>query len=147
MSGKVFALITALFSGVAMAVQGGMNSALGKIIGLLEATFIVHGTATVIVAVAVFLLNMGNGNLGRAGEAPWYLFLGGLIGVLITYGVVASIPRVGACLATTAIVVGQVSTAMLIDHFGLFGLQKIPFTWVQLVGLALLAAGAKLMLR
>jgi transporter family-2 protein len=60
--------------------------------------------------------------------------------------VVASIPRVGVALATTAIIVGQVATALLIDHFGWFGLEKMPFTWWKAAGLVLLAAGARLML-
>ncbi|GAW92230.1 DMT family transporter [Calderihabitans maritimus] len=145
MSLKVFALLAALISGVAMAVQGSLNSALGKIIGLLEATFIVHFIGTAAVAV-LLVAQVGNGDLGRITSAPWYTFLGGVISVLIIYGVVASIPKVGVAIATTAIIVGQVLTALLIDHFGIFGLEKIPFTWWKLVGLILLAAGAKLML-
>ncbi|MBZ4688401.1 MAG: bacterial/archaeal transporter family-2 protein [Clostridia bacterium] len=145
-SGSLFALALAVISGVAMAVQGGMNSALGKIIGLLEATFIVHLTAAILVGIMIFILNMGEGGLMRYTSVPWYLWLGGIIGVLITYGVVASIPRVGAAVATTAIIVGQVTTAMLVDHFGIFGLEKISMSWVKFLGLGLLAIGARLML-
>lgn len=146
MAGNVFALLIAAVSGIAMAVQGAFNSAFGKIIGLLEATFIVHVTAGLTVGILLFGFGLGEGSLAKSINAPWYLWLGGLIGVLITYGVVASIPKVGAAIATTAIIVGQVTTALLIDHFGFCGLQKIPFTWLKLVGVALLAAGAKLML-
>lgn len=143
---SLLALVVALIAGVAMAVQGGMNSALGKIIGLLEATFVVHMVAAVISAVMVFALNLGDGNLAKSTSAPWYLWLGGPIGILITYGVVASIPKVGAAVATTAIIIGQVTTAMLIDHYGVFGLERIPLAWPKFVGMGLLAAGARLML-
>lgn len=146
MSAKIMALVMALASGVAMALQGTLNSALAKIIGLLEATLIVHITATITVLLLLFGLGVGQGDLGKLGETPWYLFLGGLLGVAITYLVVASIPKVGVALATTAIIVGQVSTACLVDHLGLFGLEKYPFTWHRLIGLVLLAAGARLML-
>ncbi len=64
----------------------------------------------------------------------------------IIYLVQASISKLGVAIATTAIVFGQVSTALLIDHFGLFGLREIPFTWWKLLGLIFLATGAKLML-
>ena len=57
-----------------------------------------------------------------------------------------SIPKLGVATATTAIIVGYVTTATLVDHFGLFGLQKIPFTWTKLIGVVLLAVGAKFML-
>lgn len=139
------ALLLALISGVAMAVQGAINSSLGKIIGLLQAALVVHFTATLAVIILLFF-PLSDGQLGKLWHTPWYLWLGGLIGVFITYGVVASIPRVGVALATTAIIVGQVSTALLIDHFGLLGLDKIPFTWWKAAGLVLLATGARLML-
>ncbi|WP_258360681.1 DMT family transporter [Moorella sulfitireducens] len=140
-----WALVLALVSGIAMAFQGSINSALGKIIGLLQATLVVHLTATLTV-ILLLLTPLNNGNFSKLLHCPWYLWLGGLLGVLITYGVVASIPRVGAALATTAIIAGQVTCAMLIDHFGMFGLDKIPFTWWKAAGLVLLAAGARLML-
>lgn len=140
-----FALILALVSGVAMAVQGALNSALAKITGLLQATLIVHLTATLAVAL-LLLFPLSPGSLTKITGAPWYLFLGGLVGVLITYGVAASIPKAGAALATTAIIVGQVTMALIIDHWGFFGLEKIPFTWWKAAGLVLLAAGARLML-
>ncbi|MFA5537465.1 MAG: DMT family transporter [Bacillota bacterium] len=146
MTGKILALILALSSGIAMAFQGTINSAFSKIIGLLEATFVVHLSAALIVAAMLFSFGLGQGQLANIKEAPWYLFLGGVFGVAITYLVVASIPKVGVALATTAIIVGQVGTACLVDHFGLFGLTKYPFTWYRLGGVLLLAAGARLML-
>ncbi|GFN22957.1 DMT family transporter [Thermanaeromonas sp. C210] len=139
------ALIIALVAGVAMAVQGSLNAALAKITGLLQATLVVHLTATIATAL-LLLWPLSPGSLGKITQTPWYLLLGGLIGVLITYGVMASISRAGAALATTAIIVGQVTMALIIDHLGLFGLNKIPFTWWKALGLVLLAAGARLML-
>ncbi len=128
-----------------MAVQGSLNSVLGKVIGRMEATLIVHVIGSIVVAV-ILLFRFGDGDFTKIPQAPWYVYLGGLINVLIIYGVVASIPKVGVALATTAIIVGQVSTALLIDHFGMFGLEKLSFTWWKFAGLVLLAAGSKLML-
>lgn len=145
MSETLLAVILAVVSGISMAVQGSLNSVLGKYVGKVEATLFVHIIGSIAIG-AVLLLGFGKGNLGNFVNAPWYSFLGGLISVLIIYGVISSIPKVGVALATTAIIIGQVSTALLIDHFGLFGLEKISFTWMKLVGLILLAAGARLML-
>jgi len=129
-----------------MAVQGSMNAGLGKIIGLLEATFIVHIVGTAAIVVGLFVLRAGRGDLGKIPQAPWYLFLGGLIGVAIIYAVLSSISRVGVATATTAIIVGQVGTALLIDHFGFFGLERIPFSWLKALGVVFLAIGTKFML-
>lgn len=141
------ALLIAMISGIAMAVQGSINSIMGKVTGLLEATLVVHVVGTGVILAGLFLLKLGKGDLARLPQVPWYAYLGGALGVAIVYGVIFSIPRLGVALATTAIIVGQVTTALTIDHFGLFGLEKISFTWVKGLGLALLAAGAKLMLK
>ncbi|ATW27014.1 DMT family transporter [Candidatus Formimonas warabiya] len=139
-------LILAALSGIAMAIQGSLNSVMAKVIGLLEATFMVHVIGLAAVTVALFGLKLGEGNLGKLAQVPWYGYLGGIISVLIIYGVVASIPKIGVANATTAIIVGQVTTALLIDCAGLWGLERFPMTWTKVLGVVLLAAGAKLML-
>lgn len=137
--------MVAFMAGVAMATQGSMNSALSKAIGLSEATFVVHFSATVVMLI-ILILGISQGNWSNYSQVSWYYYLGGFIGVLITYGVVVSIPKLGVAVATTAIIVGQVLTACLVDHFGFFGLEKIPFTWLKFLGLVFLSIGAKLLL-
>ncbi len=137
----LLAFILAGLAGLSMALQGSMNSALGKTIGQLEATAVVHLIGTV-TAAGLLLLGLGKGDLARYADAPPYTYLGGVLSVVIIYLVVASIPRVGVAPATTAIIVGQVLTAALIDHLGLFGLKRISFSYLKLLGIALLAAGA-----
>ncbi|MEN6412621.1 MAG: DMT family transporter [Veillonellales bacterium] len=146
-SSNVMALVLALISGILMAVQGSLNSALSKVIGLLETTFVVHIIGTVLLMMVLFIGRMGKGNLGALPQAPWYTYLGGVISVFIIYLVAASIPKVGVANATTAIIVGQVLMAVLIDHFGGFGLERIPCGWNQAAGLLLLAIGARLLLK
>lgn len=147
LTGEVMALLLAALSGILMAVQGSINATLSKAIGILESTFIVHVTGTLIVIALLFILRLGKGNFSMYTQAPWYAYLGGAVGVGIIYLVVVSIPKVGVANATTAIIVGQVLAALAIDHFGLFGLQRMPCGWCQLAGMLLLAVGAKLLLR
>lgn len=147
MSFKVLALLIAALSGVTMALQGSLNAALGKIIGLLETTFVVNLVGLVVVSTLLFAFRLGDGDWHRYADAPWYFYLGGILGVLITYGVVRSIPSLGVAVATTAIIVGQVLTAAMVDHLGLFGLEKVPFSWHRVAGTALMASGAWLLLK
>ncbi|MCF6096158.1 DMT family transporter [Thermovorax subterraneus] len=145
LSGGLFFLAVAALAGLLMAVQGSMNSVVSRAIGISGATLIVHLTATLVMA-AVILLGVSRTSWEKYDSVPWYDYLGGVIGVLITYAVVMSIPKLGAAVATTAIIVGQVLTACLLDHFGFFGLEKAPFTWMRFFGLVLLSIGAKLIL-
>jgi transporter family-2 protein len=146
-SGKLMSLLIAALSGVLMAVQGSLNTALSKVIGLMEMAFIVNVTGAIVLTATLFVFRMGKGDLGVISTAPWYSFLGGIIGVAIIYLVAASIPAVGMCNATTAIIVGQVLTAIAIDYCGAFGLKSYHVGWEQFVGLGLLAAGAKMLMR
>jgi transporter family-2 protein len=139
-------LLLSLVAGITMAIQGSLNAILGKTVGLLEATFVVHLVGTITIVIVLLMLGLGKNGLSQIGQAPWYAVLGGVLSVLIIYTVVASISKLGVANATTVIIIGQVSAAVIIDHFGMFGLKEIPFTWWKLAGIALLATGAKLML-
>ena len=147
LSGNLPALLLACASGVLMAIQGSLNACLSKTIGLLETTFVVNFTGTILITILLFIMGMGKGNLSAWSEAPWYAYLGGVVGVGIIYLVAASIPQVGVANATTAIIVGQVLTAIIIDHCGAFGLERIHYGWNQIIGLLLLVGGAKMLLK
>lgn len=136
----------AALSGAAMALQGTFNAALGKILGLWESTLIVHLLGSVIVLIVLVVLGIGFDNFGKMNQVPWWAYLGGLLSVVIIYAVARSIPQIGVGNATTAIIVAQVSTAILIDCLGLFGMKRIDFQWIDLLGIALLAVGAHILL-
>ena len=141
---KLIPILFAAASGALMAIQGTFNSVLGKIIGLLEGTFSVHliGTLTA----GALLLFFGNGHWSKFNTVPWFAWLGGPLGVAIIFGVAISIPRLGVGVATTAIIGAQLLTAYLIDHFGLFGMEPIPFNLIKLGGIALIVVGGKILL-
>ncbi|MGB4431349.1 MAG: DMT family transporter [Limnochordia bacterium] len=142
---KVLALLMAALSGLLMAVQGTLNSALSKALGLLEAAFTVQVVGA-ITGLALLLTGLGQGSLLKFKEAPWYTYLGGLLGVAIVYLVASAIAQAGVASATTAIILGQVITAAVVDYFGWFGVEPVPFSLWKGVGILLMAAGAWLLL-
>ncbi|MEN6389255.1 MAG: DMT family transporter [Syntrophomonas sp.] len=136
----------AALAGAAMALQGTFNAALGKSVGVWSSTLLVHiiGTAT---ALLIMLFCRSDWfNLEQLSQVPWYAFLGGILNVLIIYGVVKTIPQVGVGNATTAIIVTQILTAVLIDGLGAFGMKKYEFQYLDLLGIALLAIGGRILL-
>ena len=144
---KYAPLLVAAISGIAMALQGTVNARLSQKTGIWETTFLVHLIGTVVVGLLMLFLGLGAVRFDRWLYIPWYLYLGGLLSVIIIYLVAVSIPKVGVCNATTAIIVGQVSAAVIIDHFGLFGVQKLAWSYAQLLGIAFFAVGARLLIR
>lgn len=145
MQAWIFLLIAAV-AGVLMAVQGSLNSALAEVIGVLEGSFVLHVVGLLVVSVLLYICGLGRGDLSRLGEAPWYLYLGGLLNVAIVYGVMLAIGKSGAGAATTAIITGQLAMALVVDQFGLFGLPSTAFTWERGAGLALMGVSAWLLL-
>lgn len=139
------AWIMAAFSGAIMAVQGTLNSLLGKRVGPWPATFLVLASATILVFFVLLL--MGRKAPVPWFSAPWHLYLGGPLMVLIIFLVLWTIPRLGVAPTTVAIVVAQVATALLIDHQGLFEVPRRPLVLSQAGGVLLLALGVYLLLR
>jgi transporter family-2 protein len=144
---RLLALLTAALSGATMALQGTLNTSLSKVVGLMEATFVVQLVGLIFVSLLLFVFRMGHIKPELFSQAPLYSYLGGILGVVIIYMVMKSIPRVGVAPATTAIILGQVFTAGVIDHLGLFGMEKMPFNWYRVGGTLLMAGGAWLLLR
>lgn len=142
--GKLLYLIMAAAAGALMAIQGTFNSILGKVIGLLEGTFSVHLLGTI--TAGILLLFLGNGSFAKFTTVPWFAWFGGPIGVGIIFGVAFSIPKLGVGVATTAIIGAQLLTAYLIDHFGLLGMEHIPFGLIKFLGIVLIVIGSKLLL-
>lgn len=139
-------LAIAAVSGAAMALQGTFNSVMGKAIGIWESTLVVHVIGTLTVLIIMLLIGTGFNNLSKLSEVPWYAYLGGVLNVLIIFTVVKTMPQIGVGNATTAIIVAQVTTAVLIDSLGLFGMKKYDFQYIDLLGIALLAVGARILL-
>ena len=144
-AGALSALAAAAASGVAMAFQGAVNATAAKAIGLWETTFVVLASGTALTG-AGLALGLSRGGMARLGTAPWWSLLGGPVGPVITAAVAYGIRRAGAVGATTAIIVGQIGTAALIDHLGWLGIERILFSPLKLLGIALLAVGAWILL-
>lgn len=142
---KLGPLMIAALAGASMAVQGTLNSILGKKAGSFEASFIVHVIGAVLLGV-ILLLGYGQGSLKQSLEAPWYSFLGGPLSIVIIWGVLVSVAGAGVSAANTAIVAAQIAVALALDVCGVSG-QKFAFNWWKVVGALLFIAGAYLLLR
>ena len=136
--------LIAAVSGITMAVHGTLNSMLAQKTSLMLATLIVHVIGSILSLIGLLVWRAPLwGDFWQ--KVPWYLYLGGILSVIIVGLVAVSIPKIGVRNATTAIIIGQVGMAVIIDHFGWFGVDRIPWNPWQLLGLGLFAAGAKLL--
>jgi len=56
-------------------------------------------------------------------------------------------PRLGAATLLALVVLGQLATALMVDHFGWLGFPQHPLSFVRLAGAALLFGGVVLITR
>ncbi|WP_045516704.1 DMT family transporter [Neobacillus niacini] len=71
---------------------------------------------------------------------PWYWF-SGLIGVGVVTCIVQGIRLLGPTYAISIILTSQLGIALLWDTFGWLGIEKVPFTFQQLIGVLVIVAG------
>lgn len=135
LSGIIFSVV----AGMAMSIQGVMNTRLGEGIGNMEANAFVQGTAFALaLGVLLFYREGSFSELGTVNKLYW---LGGALGLVITLTVMLGIKNLGTTLAISIILISQLLVAALIDAFGLMGSEKIAFGWSKYLGLALMTGG------
>ena len=141
----VAVVLTAIAGGL-VAMQAPINSKLGKAAGTFAAASISFLIGTAIL-VAITALSGWKVNLATAGKLPWYYLTGGLLGAAYVTTVLVSVRTLGAGGVTAATIAGQLSTAVVLDRLGAFGLPEKSITVGRLVGVVLLAAGVFLVVR
>lgn len=125
----------AILSGACMAVQGVFNTQVTKTTGMWVSNGWVQLTALLVCVAAWFVT--GRDSISTIAKVePKYVLLGGVIGAGITWTVIKSINELGPAKATLFIILAQITMSYLIELFGLFGMDKQPFEWRRVLGLA-----------
>ena len=73
---------------------------------------------------------------------PWYLYSAGFFGIFLVVTSSYCIGVLGVSVVTCLSVTGQLVISAVIDHFGWFGVPRIPFNLKRLPCFALILAGS-----
>jgi transporter family-2 protein len=134
----------AVAAGILLAVQSGVNAALGKALDqpLLAAlgSFTIGGTALLLTCIGLRLPLPTREQL----SAPWWVWTGGLLGAFFVVGQAMLPPRLGLTVYLVLVIAGQLVTALVLDHFGMIGLKEQPITAWRLLGVVFLVAAVAL---
>ncbi len=130
--------------GVGLALQVAMNSRMRAFsegpFGAALLSFVVGSVALALVLAAVRAPWPGPALAG----APWWTWCGGLMGALYVLGAILIAPRIGPGPLLALVVMGQMSCALLLEHFGWLGAVRHPVNVVRILGVLLIVAGAAL---
>ena len=133
-------IFIALLSGALMSVQGVFNTGVTKSTSMWVSASWVQFSALAICLVGWFFTDRES-FAGILQVQPKYMLLGGVIGAFITYTVIKSMEALGPAQAVMLIVICQLAVAYLIELFGLFGVDKQPFAWRRVIGMAICIGG------
>jgi bacterial/archaeal transporter family-2 protein len=148
MYGRWIVVVAALASGAGLALQAGFNSALRSRLGHpMLASLVSFGTGILFLIGYVALIRPPVPSVARLSGAPWWIWVGGVVGVAYVASTAAYATKIGAAPWLGLVVTGQILTSLLLDHFGLIGFVPHPVNFSRLVGAVLLLLGVVLVLR
>lgn len=148
MSWTVLLLPMALAAGAAVSTQFGVNSQLRGVVGgpvVAAAVSFVVGTVALIALALV--VDRSLPSLEAVMSAPWWVWIGGLLGAFYVFASIILTPRLGAATTVGLILTGQLLASVVMDHFGLLRLPVQEITLPRLLGVLLMIAGVFLVQR
>lgn len=144
-------LLVTLLAGAALPVQAGVNSRLGKEMGSPFVASLISfliGTASILIFVLLARVSAPEGGYAvTAARAPWWVWLGGVIGAVFVTVAATFASRIGFSLFSAVVIAGQLLTSVALDHFGLLGAERHPVSLLRFVGVLFLVAGIALIRR
>ncbi len=85
--------------------------------------------------------------MGAWSKVPWYVFTAGVLGLIIVGAIGYTVPRLGMARAFTIMIAAQLIAAMVLDHFGLFGITVRTLNMYRITGLVTMIAGVWMILK
>ena len=131
--------------GIAVAVQPSINGRLAQKVGTLESSAISFTVGAL--ALLILALVAGRGSFRGLVDARGWELTGGFLGAFFVTLTIFIVPRIGTAAAMAATIAAQLTTGILLDHYGLFGFKTIPLDSKRAIGVCLLLAGASLIFR
>jgi bacterial/archaeal transporter family-2 protein len=117
-------ILLAVFAGSLLPSQFATNGALAN---HLQTSVLTGAISYIVGSIGLFtLLNIQRikPDWTAARRGPLWAWLGGAVGSAYVVGSVILTRELGAALATTLVIASQIVTAILLDHFGVLGLEQ-----------------------
>lgn len=141
MTHTLFPLFIMILAGSMAALQAPMNAALGQGLGSGTAAATISFGVGFMALLAVLVMTGDAANLNRAWSVNRWLLLAGCLGAFYVWAILWSIPALGVVTAISAMILGQLVVALLLDAFGPFGLPVTEVSSTRVLGVVLVAGG------
>ena len=131
--------LTAIANGFLNTINRMTNVKAKQCLGTTNGTLINYIEATIIAFVLVYLT--GNGaelNWTHVKNVPLVFYLGAICGLAAMILIVVGTPKTGAMLSSVLMLIGQLSTSIVLDYifFGAFSLIRVVGIFLIILGIA-----------
>jgi transporter family-2 protein len=144
---RTLAIVLTVSAGALTATQANVNGRLGRGVGTMQAATISFGVGLVVIVALTLIFGGGFGPIAKAASLPRWTLVGGAMGAAIVVISLVSVRVLGTGGLTAAMISGQLTLAVVIDRFNLFGFGYHALDATRIAGVVLLAAGSWLILR
>lgn len=134
--------------GIAMSLQTAINSQLREYLNSpVQAAFLSFLIGTVTLSMLMLLQAQEKPSFSQLAQVPWFLWLGGLLGVYAISISIYTAPQMGFLTFSGLVIFGQLLMSMLLDHFGWLGTERTALNWQRLLGGVIIFIGVLLTLQ
>ena len=142
---RLLFIFIALLLGAILPIQAAINTRLSRTVGTPAlSAFVSFAIGTVALLIYLFLTRQLSLPGSPVKEAPWWIWIGGILGAFFVTGIVAVLPRLGTVLAFSLVLAGQMLAAIIIDHYGWLGVSIREISPGRIAGAILLVLGVVL---
>jgi transporter family-2 protein len=138
----IIIVVIGLIGGIAVGIQSPIAGMMGQRVGGTASSFIIHFSGMLLSGLLLFI--RGGEKIRDWRTLPWYMLGAGILGVILIQTINITLPRLGGTMMITLIIIGQLLTGVVIDHFGFLGVAVRPVDVTRIIGVIVLLVGGYL---
>lgn len=119
-------LLLAVVAGMALSVQAAVNASLSSSLGVLKTAFLTFALGSLCTGLLIVFFQAPHAQTLL--DVPKWQLMGAFLGVPYILIMAYSVKKIGAAVATVAVIFGQLSMSLLIDHFAWLGNAGVAFS-------------------
>lgn len=133
----MYALFT-LLAGACQSAMASLNGMLTEHVGMFGMSLTVHAVGGILL---ILYMKVTTKEKLKITGLPWYLYSAGFFGIFLVASSSYCISILGVSFMTCISVTGQLVISAVIDHFGWFGVSRVPFNLRRIPCFLLILAG------
>ncbi|BDD04829.1 DMT family transporter [Aureibacter tunicatorum] len=139
---SLYLILMAIVAGCCIPCQGTINAKLSEHMNHpFQVAFFSFFVANVLIGIYLLVSGETFPSFSTLTNITWYLYTGGLLGIVFITSVMLLIPKLGVATTLSFAIVGQLVCSLILDQIGLFGMKTHPINLQKIIGVICLLVG------